>query len=243
MTLVAGIDSSTQSCKVVIRDADSGELVREGRALHPEGTEVHPREWVSALDAAVADAGGLDDVAAIAVGAQQHGMVCLDDDGEAVRPALLWNDTRSARAATDLIDELGGGEAGRAAWVAAVGTVPVASFTVTKLRWFAEHEPGLASRAAAVCLPHDYLTWRLGGSGDVADVVTDRGGRQRDGVLVRRAGELPTRAAQACLRPGPARAARSGAPRPGRPDCRRCRPRAGHRGQRRRRARARCRAR
>ena len=175
MTLVAGIDSSTQSCKVVIRDADSGELVREGRALHPEDTEVHPRVWVSALDAAVADAGGLDDVAAIAVGAQQHGMVCLDDDGEAVRPALLWNDTRSARAATDLIDELGGGEAGRAAWVAAVGTVPVASFTVTKLRWFAEHEPGLASRAAAVCLPHDYLTWRLGGSGDVADVVTDRG--------------------------------------------------------------------
>ncbi len=184
MTLVAGVDSSTQSCKVVIRDADSGELVREGRAPHPDGTEVHPREWVAALDAAVTAAGGLADVAAVSVGGQQHGMVCLDDVGEVVRPALLWNDTRSAQAAEDLIAELGGGDAGRAAWVAAVGTVPVASFTVTKLRWFAEHEPELADRVAAVCLPHDWLTWQLaghrggggaGGQQGLDALVTDRG--------------------------------------------------------------------
>src|SRR3954468_5784944 len=98
MTLVAGVDSSTQSCKVVVRNAESGALVREGRAPHPEGTEVDPAAWAAALDVAVDRAGGLDDVAAVAVGGQQHGMVCLDADGEVVRPALLWNDTRSAGA-------------------------------------------------------------------------------------------------------------------------------------------------
>jgi len=73
--LVAGVDTSTQSCKVVIRDADSGDLVREGRAAHPEGTECHPQEWWSAFENAVAAAGGLSDVSAISVGGQQHGMV------------------------------------------------------------------------------------------------------------------------------------------------------------------------
>jgi xylulokinase len=172
--LIAGIDSSTQSCKVVVRDAVTGTLVRQGRALHPEGTEVHPDQWWSALQAAIADAGGLDDVAALSVGGQQHGMVCLDEDGAVVRPALLWNDTRSAGAARELIDELGGPEEGGREWARAVGVVPVASFTVTKLRWLAHHEPEHARRTAAVCLPHDWLTWKLSGSTDLADLTTDR---------------------------------------------------------------------
>ena len=88
MPLVAGIDSSTQSCKVIIRDADTGALVREGRAPHPPGTEVHPDEWWKALQDAIGQAGGLDDVAAVSVGAQQHGSVLLDADGGVVRPAL-----------------------------------------------------------------------------------------------------------------------------------------------------------
>jgi xylulokinase len=170
--LVAGVDSSTQSCKVVIRDADTGRLVRQGRASHPEGTEVHPDAWWQALQAALAQAGGLDDVAAISVGGQQHGMVCLDEGGEVVRPALLWNDTRSATAAADLVTELGAQY-----WAEAVGLVPLASFTVTKLRWLAEHEPDNAGRTAAVCLPHDWLSWKLaarGDAGDIAGLVTDR---------------------------------------------------------------------
>src|SRR6185312_16127191 len=95
---------------------------------------------------------------------------CLDDDGEVVRDALLWNDTRSAPAALELIDELGGPQQ----WADAVGSVPVASFTVTKLRWLATHEPDNAKRTAAVCLPHDYLTWRLRGGG-LDTLTTDRG--------------------------------------------------------------------
>lgn len=166
--LVAGIDSSTQATKVVVRDASTGARVREGRAPHPGGTEVHPDAWWQALEEATAD-GLLEGVEAIGVAAQQHGLVLLDDDGAVVRPALLWNDTRSAGAGEALVAEFGGA----AAWAGAVGSVPVASFTVTKLRWVAEHEPELAARAAQVVLPHDYLTWRLGDR--VGAPTTDRG--------------------------------------------------------------------
>ena len=153
-----------------MRDATTGALVREGRASHPDGTEVHPGAWWSALTEAVDAAGGLDDVTGMSVGGQQHGMVVLDESGEVVRPALLWNDTRSAGSARDLLGELGGPQA----WADAVGLVPVASFTVTKLRWLAEHEPDPAARVAAVCLPHDWLTWRLAGDASLEALRTDR---------------------------------------------------------------------
>ena len=181
MTLVAGVDSSTQSCKVVIRDAGTGVLIRTGSAPHPDGTEVDPAAWWDALQAAIAAAGGLDDVAALAVGGQQHGMVALDGRGEVIRPALLWNDTRSAGAAADLIAELGvlrgsGPDDGPRAWAEATGSVPVASLNVTKLRWLADHEPENAARVAGVALPHDWLTWKLMGGMDVglAALATDR---------------------------------------------------------------------
>jgi xylulokinase len=175
--LVAGVDSSTQSCKVVVRDAVTGALVRSGSAPHPDGTEVDPAAWWQALRIAVEQAGGLGDVAAVSVAGQQHGMVCLDQAGAVVRPALLWNDTRSAGAADDLIAELGDGdhERGSLAWAKAVGSVPVAAFTITKLRWLATHEPDAMARTAAVCLPHDWLTWRLTGSAELGEIGTDRG--------------------------------------------------------------------
>ncbi|MGH1523821.1 xylulokinase [Leifsonia sp. L25] len=160
MTLVAGVDSSTQSCKVVVRDLETGALVRSGRAVHPDGTEVDPAAWWSALQEALEAAGGLADVAAISIAGQQHGMVVLDAEGRVIRDALLWNDTRSAQAARDLIDEVGAG-----AYAARVGVVPVASFTATKLRWLRDAEPANAARVAAVALPHDWLTWRLLGYG------------------------------------------------------------------------------
>jgi xylulokinase len=170
VTLVAGIDSSTQSCKVLVCDADTGQVVREGRAGHPDGTEVAPAAWESAAEEAIAAAGGFDDVEGVAVGAQQHGMVCLDETAQVVRPALLWHDLRSADAAHALIDELGGTRA----WAQAVGVMPLAAITVAKLRWLADNEPQNADRTAAVCLPHDWLTWRLRGDSDIATLATDR---------------------------------------------------------------------
>lgn len=176
MVLVAGVDSSTQSCTVVVREAGTGAFVRSGSAPHPSGTEVDPEHWWTALLAALSDAGGLADVAALSVGGQQHGMVCLDGGGRVIRPALLWHDTRSANAAEQLLAELGDGdrERGARAWVEAVGTVPVASLTVTKLRWLADHEPENAARVAAVALPRDWLTWRLAGATGLDTLVTDR---------------------------------------------------------------------
>jgi xylulokinase len=191
VTLVAGVDTSTQACKVVVRDAGSGALVRAGRAPHPDGTSVDPRAWLQAFTEAAAAAGGLDDVAALSVGGQQHGMVCLDEDGAVVRDALLWNDVRSAGAAADLIRELGDGDeaAGRQAWADAVGLVPVASFTATKLRWLADAEPTNADRTAAVCLPHDWLTWQLSDDATLAGLVTDRGDASGTAYWSARTGE------------------------------------------------------
>ena len=169
--LVAGVDTSTQSCKVVVCDAATGEVVRTGRASHPDGTEVDPRHWWQAwLEAS--GGGLLDGVSALAVGGQQHGMVLLDEHGEVVRDALLWNDTRSARAADDLVDELGA-----QAWADATGLVPVAATTVSKLRWMRDSEPELLARSRTCVLPHDWLTGRIRADGATApeEWTTDGG--------------------------------------------------------------------
>ncbi len=163
--IVAGVDSSTQSCKVVTVDADSGELLRLTSAPHPDGTSVDPQHWWDAFVAA----GGtdLDGVQALGVSAQQHGMVALDGYGLPVHNALLWNDVRSAPQAAALVEQYGA-----QMWADEVGVVPVASFTITKLAWLAQNRPELASKVEQVMLPHDWLTWNILGRPDEA--VTDR---------------------------------------------------------------------
>jgi xylulokinase len=168
--LVAGVDSSTQSTKVLLCQAEDGAVVGQAAAPHPDGTECDPELWWRALGEAGHEL--LDRAAAVGVAAQQHGMVVLDQAGQVIRPALLWNDMRSAPQAAALIAELGG----PAEWALRTGSVPSASFTVTKLRWLAEHEPEAAERTAHVLLPHDWLTWRLTGwRGGPVEAVTDRG--------------------------------------------------------------------
>ena len=170
-TLVAGVDTSTQSCKVLVCDPATGEVVRIGRAAHPDATEVDPAHWWRAFEEATSG-GLLDDVAALAVGGQQHGMVLLDDRDEVVRDALLWNDTRSAGTAADLVAELGGA----GAWAEAVGVVPVAAITASKLRWVRDEEPASMARASRVVLPHDWLTGRiLAAGGGFEQWTTDAG--------------------------------------------------------------------
>jgi len=169
--LVLGVDSSTQSTKVELRDAEDGTLVGSARAphpaVHPPRSEQDPDAWWEALCLATAEAmaDGSHAVAAVSVAAQQHGMVVLDGAGQPLRPAKLWNDTESAAEAASMVAELGAGE-----WAARTGSVPRAAFTVTKLAWLARHEPTAARAIASVLLPHDYLTYRLTGRR-----VTDRG--------------------------------------------------------------------
>jgi len=162
--VVAGVDSSTQSVKVVYCDASSGEVLETSTAPHPDGSSVDPRAWTTALESIL----DLDGVAAVSVAGQQHGLVTVDAAGEPVRDALLWNDLRSAPQAVALTAELGA-----QSWADRVGSAPLASLTITKLAWLAQHEPELASRVEAVLLPHDWLTWQLRGR-PVGDYVTDR---------------------------------------------------------------------
>jgi xylulokinase len=187
------VDSSTTACKVQVLDADTGTVVASGRAEHPTTSpprsEQHPREWEAAFAAACAQAGVHDRhaPAAIAVAAQQHGLVVLGDDNEVLRPAKLWNDTESAPDTEMLLAALPGGQS---EWATACGSVPLPSFTIAKLHWLHRCEPKTFARTVAVLLPHDWLTSRLTGRrttdrGDASGTGywSPREGRYRDDIL------------------------------------------------------------
>ncbi|GLY70287.1 xylulokinase [Amycolatopsis taiwanensis] len=154
--VVSGIDSSTQSCKALTVDAETGEILARASAAHPDGTAVDVRHWWQALQDCSPD--GFSASAAVSVSAQQHGLVALGADGKPVYDALLWNDTRSAPQAAHLREQFGAEW-----WAEQIGVVPVPSFTITKLAWLAQHEPATADRTATILLPHDWLTWKLAG--------------------------------------------------------------------------------
>ena len=168
--LVAGVDCSTQSTKVLVVDPENGAVLAGGRGPHDvTGTggarETDPALWWEALRLALAQTGRAGELAAISVAGQQHGLVVSDEAVRPLRPAVLWNDTRSAPDAQRLRDELGPEH-----WAESIGVVPVPSFTVTRWAWLRRTEPELAERTRAVRLPHDWLTERLCGRG-----ATDRG--------------------------------------------------------------------
>ncbi|MBQ0868528.1 xylulokinase [Streptomyces sp. RK75] len=168
---VIGVDSSTQSTKALVVDAATGQVVARGQAPHTvspgDRRETDPEEWWLALRAAVGQCGrAAGEAAAVSVAGQQHGLVTLDAMGRPVRPALLWNDVRSAPQRDRLVSGLGGQQA----WAERVGSVPAPAFTVTKWAWLRENEPEAAQSTTAVRLPHDFLTERLTGRAS-----TDRG--------------------------------------------------------------------
>jgi xylulokinase len=170
MPLVAGADCSTQSTKVVVVDLDDGRLVAMGSEGHEvSGTggarETDPRDWERSFASALKQTGVAGEVAAISVGAQQHGLVVLDGAGNPLRPAPLWNDTRSAPDAASLVEALGGAQ--RCAQ--RLGSVLTASFTATHWAWLRRTEPEAAEATRFVMLPHDYFNFRL-----VGEPSTDR---------------------------------------------------------------------
>jgi xylulokinase len=184
MPLVAGVDSSTQSTTVEVRDLDTGAVVARGSAPHPATTpprsEQEPQTWWAAFEQAW-DAVGSPEVAGIAVAAQQHGMVALDGQRRVIRPAKLWNDTESAPDSGWLLRQLPDGAAG---WARATGSVPLAAFTITKLSWLHRCEPEAWRRMAHVLLPHDWLTFQLARA-----LVTDRGDASGTGYWSPASGE------------------------------------------------------
>jgi xylulokinase len=162
-SVVLGVDSSTQSTKVLAVDADSGEVVAEGRAPHSGHDIQDPAEWWQALVQATRSAvsPGMH-VTAIGVAGQQHGLVTLDAEDRVVRPAPLWNNVAAAPDAARLND--------LADFAELVGTRLVASITIAKLAHLARTAPEDLARTAAVGLPHDWLNFQLTGN-----LVTDRG--------------------------------------------------------------------
>ncbi|CAN5133291.1 FGGY-family carbohydrate kinase [soil metagenome] len=188
--VVLGVDSSTQSCKVEVRDMDTGRLVATGSAPHPPAfppcSEQHPIDWVTAFVAAtrvaLAKCAETVTVRAISVAAQCHGLVLLDSAGQPLRAAKLWNDTTGAKNLARVTRRIG-----TRPWVMRIGSLPTAAFTVAKLAWVAEHEPHLLDRVSSILLPHDYLTYWLTG-----ERVTDRSDASGTGYFDSTAGEWIT---------------------------------------------------
>ena len=149
---VAGVDCSTQSTKVVCVDVETGRILSSARAphavLHPSvgASETDPQEWEDALAGALHATRRARDVRAVSVAGQQHGLCVLDASGAVLRPALLWNDTRSAPQAEALRERFGAEW-----WASSIGVVPVASFTATKWEWLRASEPDVAARASRRC--------------------------------------------------------------------------------------------
>jgi len=169
--LLLGIDSGTQSTKVLVADARNGKVLAQAAAaydlipgLPPGAKEQHPRSWraaaAQAIKAALKTAGAApEEVAAIGVSGQQHGFVPLDAAGEVIRPAKLWCDTATAPECDILTRKLGGLDGA----IAELGNAVLPGFTAPKILWLKRHEPENFARLATVLLPHDYLNFWLTG--------------------------------------------------------------------------------
>jgi len=170
-TLLLGIDSGTQSTKVLVVDARDGKVLASAAQeyglipnLPPGAKEQHPHTWRDATAAAIRRAlrqarANAAEVKAIGVSGQQHGFVPLDKDGEVIRPAKLWCDTSTAAECDEITRKLGGLKQ----TIRALGNAVLPGFTASKILWLKKHEPKNYHRLGTVLLPHDYLNYWLTG--------------------------------------------------------------------------------
>jgi xylulokinase len=170
-TLLIGIDSGTQSTKVLVVDARNGRVLAASAEaydlipnLPPGAKEQHPHTWRDATRRAVRKALALaaarpGEVAAIGISGQQHGFVPLDKHGEVIRPAKLWCDTSTAGECDRIMARVGGFKA----TLRATGNAVLPGFTASKILWLKNREPKNYARLATVLLPHDYLNFWLTG--------------------------------------------------------------------------------
>ncbi len=170
--LVIGIDSGTQSTKVLVIDTRTGRVLGRGavaygliRGLPPGAKEQHPKTWLNAVVKATRMAlrqaqAKANEIVGIGVSGQQHGFVPLDEKGEVIRPAKLWCDTSTAEECKEIMDKLGGVEA----TIAKQGIPVLPGYTASKILWLKKHEPENYKRLATVLLPHDYINFWLTGN-------------------------------------------------------------------------------
>jgi xylulokinase len=170
-SLYLGIDSGTQSTKVIVLDIESGGIVAHSQrkydlieGLPPGHLEQHPRDWIGAVDGAVGEclaALGADraKVAGIGVSGQQHGLVVLDTRDQVVRPAKLWCDTSTAPQCDQIAHEFGG----QPGCIHLAGNAILPGYTIPKLLWLKQNEPESFARTTSILLPHDYINFWLSG--------------------------------------------------------------------------------
>ena len=164
-TLLLGIDSGTQSTKVLVVDARDGKVLASAAQeydlipdLPPGAKEQHPHTWrdatASAIRRALRQARAVAaEVKAIGVSGQQHGFVPLDKAGEVIRPAKLWCDTTTAAECEEITAQMGGLKK----TIRALGNAVLPGFTASKILWLKKHEPKNYQRLATVLLPHCLL--------------------------------------------------------------------------------------
>ncbi|KPK83384.1 MAG: xylulose kinase [Phycisphaerae bacterium SM23_33] len=178
MAYYLGIDVGTSGTKTLVMDV-RGRVLATALGEHgisaprPSWSEQDPRQWwsatVKATKAALAKAGiGGRAIAGIGLSGQMHGLVCLGEGVEPLRPAIIWNDQRTAQQA-EQIERKAGGKRGL---IRLVGNVAMTSFTLTKLLWVKQNEPRVYGRIKHILLPKDYVRFRLTGeyAGDVSDM-------------------------------------------------------------------------
>jgi len=170
-TLVLGVDSGTQSTKVLVVDARLGKVLSSASEsydlipnLPPGAKEQHPQDWINATAKAVKQAlraakASAAEVKAIGVSGQQHGFVPLDKSGAVIRPAKLWCDTATAPECEEIMRKLGGFKQ----TIQKQGLAVLPGFTASKILWLKKHEPKNFAKLATVLLPHDYLNYWLTG--------------------------------------------------------------------------------
>lgn len=163
-----GIDTSTTGSKALLING-TGEVVATASSPHtlqtpkPQWSEQNPPEWWEAVSTsirAVLAKAGLqgEDVAAIGLTGQMHGLVLIDEAGQVLRPAILWNDQRTQAQCDEIHRRIG-----KERFIQITGNVALTGFTAPKILWVAQNEPDVYARARHVLLPKDYIRYRLTG--------------------------------------------------------------------------------
>jgi xylulokinase len=163
MTALVGLDVGTTGVKAVALSPD-GEVLAVATRPYALSTpragwaEQDPEEWSHAADAALGEVTAGRDVAGIGLSGQMHGLVALDEAGRVIRPAILWNDQRTAAECAEIEERLG-----LERLVALTGNRALTGFTAPKLLWLRRHEPAAYARITRVLLPKDFVRLRLTG--------------------------------------------------------------------------------
>ncbi|GIN70152.1 xylulose kinase [Bacillus sp. J14TS2] len=168
MKYVIGVDLGTSAVKILLVD-QMGEVVEEVSKTYPlyqEKTgysEQYPEDWVDQTIKGLSDllqkfTGDIEEIEGISFSGQMHGLVLLDENNEVLRPAILWNDTRTTAECQQIYEQVG-----KDRLLAITKNPALEGFTLPKILWVKKHEPDIFAKATTFVLPKDYVRYKLTG--------------------------------------------------------------------------------